>query len=93
MDEFSVLSRGSFPSNNGNYHAEEITYLSDGLHNNGYLLTPNDEGKHPCVIYNRGGNRQLNNLSRESLTRGHAEVLATAGYLVVASHYRQGGGR
>ena len=87
-----VLSRVSFPSSNGNYHAEEITYLSDGLRINGYLLTPGGEGKHPCIIYNRGGNPQLNSLSRESLTRGHAAVLATAGYLVVASHYRQGGG-
>jgi len=87
-----ILSRVSFPSSNGNYHAEEITYLSDGLRINGYLLTPSGEGKHPCVIYNRGGNPQLNGLSREALSRGHAVVLATAGYMVVLSHYRQGGG-
>jgi cephalosporin-C deacetylase-like acetyl esterase len=35
-----------------------ITYLSDGLKVTGYMATPKKAGKYPCVIVNRGGNRE-----------------------------------
>lgn len=88
-----VVARTEFASGSQDFRAEEITYLSDGLRIKGYLLTPTKEGKHPCIIFNRGGNPQLDSLSRESVVREeYAGVLASAGYMVVASHYRQGGG-
>jgi hypothetical protein len=34
-----------------------ITYLSDGLKVKGYLCIPRKGEKLPCVIWNRGGNR------------------------------------
>jgi dipeptidyl aminopeptidase/acylaminoacyl peptidase len=87
-----TVSRAEIPSGNPGVRAEEIAYLSDGLRINGYLPTPVAEGKHPGIIFNRGGNAQMNSLSRQSISRGHMAVLARAGYVVVASHYRQGGG-
>ena len=64
-----------------------ITYLSDGLKVKGYLAAPK-QGEHlPCVIYNRGGNREFG-----ALRRGPAAALlgrmASWGYVVVASQYR-----
>ncbi len=73
-----------------------ITYESDGLKVRGYLAvpavpaadaTPKDAEALPCVIYNRGGNRDFGALSdlRAFLTLG---PLAGRGYIVVASQYR-----
>src|SRR5688500_12152702 len=36
-----------------------ITYLSDGLKVKGYLAAPKIGQRLPCVIYNRGGNREF----------------------------------
>src|SRR5262245_24917677 len=64
-----------------------ITYLSDGLKVNGYLAAPTHGERLPCVIYNRGGNREFG-----ALRRGPAAALlgrmASWGYVVVASQYR-----
>src|SRR5947208_2098243 len=35
-----------------------ITYLSDGLKVTAYLAEPKTKGKYPCIISNRGGNRE-----------------------------------
>jgi dipeptidyl aminopeptidase/acylaminoacyl peptidase len=71
-----------------------ITYESDGLTVRGYLAVPKavKEGeKLPCVIYNRGGNREFGALDdlRAALFLG---PLAERGYVVVASQYRGNGG-
>lgn len=71
-----------------------ITYESDGLKIRGYLAVPKavKEGeKLPCVIYNRGGNREFGALNdlRAALFLG---PLAERGYVVVASQYRGNGG-
>src|SRR5579862_1606500 len=87
-----IVTREAFPSESSAFRAEEITYLSDGLRIKGYLLTPTEAGKHPCIIFNRGGNPTLDSLSRESMIRGRMARLASAGYVIAASHYRQGGG-
>ncbi|WP_291871274.1 prolyl oligopeptidase family serine peptidase [Maribacter sp.] len=68
-----------------------ITYLSDGLKINGFLVKPKKKGKYPCVIYNRGGNREFG-----SLKIGHGAItlgrIAKEGYVVIASQYRGNGG-
>jgi dipeptidyl aminopeptidase/acylaminoacyl peptidase len=64
-----------------------VTYLSDGLKVNGYLLRPKEEGVYPCVIYNRGGNREFGALSRDNAVFNLARI-ASWGYVVVASQYR-----
>jgi dipeptidyl aminopeptidase/acylaminoacyl peptidase len=69
---------------------KSITYLSDGLKVKGYLAMPKarKEGeKLPCVIRNRGGNREFG-----AITDAQATVMlgsiASWGYVVVASQYR-----
>jgi len=71
-----------------------ITYESDGLAVRGYLVVPKavkDGEKLPCVIYNRGGNREFGALDdlRAALMLGS---LAERGYVVVAGQYRGNGG-
>ena len=71
--------------NNINIYA--ITYLSDGLKVKGFLVKPKKEGKYPCVIYNRGGNRNFGSLkiAHGVFTLGR---LANEGYVIIASQYR-----
>jgi dipeptidyl aminopeptidase/acylaminoacyl peptidase len=68
-----------------------ITYLSDGLKVKGYLLLPKTGVNLPCVIYNRGGNREFG-----AHTDIHAAArlgrIASWGYVVVASQYRGNAG-
>ncbi|MFT7196412.1 MAG: dipeptidyl aminopeptidase/acylaminoacyl peptidase, partial [Marinoscillum sp.] len=68
-----------------------ITYLSDGLKINGFLIRPKSEGTYPCIIYNRGGNRDFGalNVGYSVLLFG---ALASQGYVVIASQYRGNGG-
>lgn len=68
-----------------------ITYLSDGLKINGLLVQPKKKGKYPCIIYNRGGNRDFGALkiAHGVLTLGQ---IAKKGYIVIASQYRGNGG-
>ena len=40
-----------------------ITYLSDGLKITGYLVAPKKGENLPCVIFNRGGNREFGALT------------------------------
>ena len=68
-----------------------ITYLSDGLKVNGLMVKPKKSGKYPCIIYNRGGNRNFGQLlvAHAATTLGE---LANEGYVVIASNYRGNGG-
>jgi len=68
-----------------------ITYLSDGLKVRGFMAKPKKAGKYPCVIYNRGGNRQFGALKvfHGALTLGQ---IAKEGFVVIASQYRGNGG-
>ena len=68
-----------------------ITYLSDGLKINGFMVKPRKKGKYPCVIYNRGGNRDFGSLkiAHAAITLGQ---IAKEGYVVIASQYRGNGG-
>ena len=71
----------------------EITYLSDGLKIQAFAAIPKKEGKHPVIIYNRGGNRDFGALQ---LFRGKAKYpaalyfskMANEGYVVIGCNYR-----
>ncbi|RMA64810.1 alpha/beta hydrolase family protein [Ulvibacter antarcticus] len=69
----------------------KITYLSDDLKINGLLVKPKKKGKYPCVIYNRGGNRDFSALT---IATGAIRLgaIAKEGYVVIASQYRGNGG-
>lgn len=65
----------------------KITYLSEGLKVKGYLVTPKELGNYPCIIYNRGGNREFGALSEAAAVLLFGP-LASKGYVVIASQYR-----
>lgn len=65
----------------------KITYLSDGLKVTGYVAEPKKEGKYPCIIFNRGGNRNFGELTPLSIAFFMGKM-ASWGYVVVASQYR-----
>ncbi|WP_368649942.1 alpha/beta hydrolase family protein [Brucella intermedia] len=64
-----------------------ITYASDGLPVAGYLMEPLAPGKHPAIIYNRGGYGEFGALAPDVGLLQLAD-LAAEGYVVVASQYR-----
>lgn len=68
-----------------------ITYLSDGLKINGFLVKPKKNGNFPSIIYNRGGNREFGRLTIATGITTLGEI-AAAGYVVIASQYRGNGG-
>lgn len=64
-----------------------ITYISDGLKVNGFLVKPKKPGKYPCIIYNRGGNREFGSLVIANGVINLGQI-AKEGYVVIASQYR-----
>ena len=66
---------------------DRLVYDSDGLMVTGFVVQPKEKGNYPCIIYNRGGNRDMG-----SLLVGTAVVymgkIAAAGFVVIASNYR-----
>lgn len=69
----------------------EITYISDGLKVKGFIVFPKVDGKYPCIIYNRGGNRDFADITPE-FAASRLSKIASWGYVVVASRYRGNGG-
>ncbi len=69
----------------------KINYLSDGLRVNGFLVQPKEAGKYPCLIFNRGGNRETGALKIPQAVTIMG-MLAKEGYVVIASNYRGNGG-
>jgi dipeptidyl aminopeptidase/acylaminoacyl peptidase len=69
----------------------KIVYLSDGLKVTGYMTMPKKAGNYPCVIMNRGGNRQLGAWYDFTILRYFGEI-ASWGYVVVGSEYRGNSG-
>lgn len=69
----------------------QVTYLSDGLKVKGLMAKPKRIGEYPCIIFNRGGNRELGalDMAQGVMLLGQ---LAKEGYVVIASHYRGNGG-
>jgi len=76
-----------------NVNMYEITYLSDGFKIQSFAAIPKKEGKHPVIIYNRGGNRDFGALQ---LFRGkfkypvayYFSKMASEGYVVIGCNYR-----
>lgn len=68
-----------------------ITYLSDGLKVNGYMVTPKGSGPYPAVIMNRGGNRDF---GAWDIRQVYAQLgsIAKEGFVLIASQYRGNGG-
>jgi dipeptidyl aminopeptidase/acylaminoacyl peptidase len=66
---------------------ERITYLSDGLHINGFLARPSSPGTYPVLIWNRGGSGDKGAL--DDLT-AYLILASTAlwGYVVLGTQYR-----
>lgn len=65
----------------------KISYLSDDLNIKGYLSKPKEAGFYPCIIYNRGGNRDFSKLT-DKRAANLLGKLASYGYVVIASNYR-----
>ncbi|MET0356473.1 MAG: prolyl oligopeptidase family serine peptidase [Cellvibrio sp.] len=90
-----INSSESDPSFKNKVDVKSITYMSDGLKVNGYIAIPKQENKQekklPCIIYNRGGNREFGAISDQEAITGLGQ-LASWGYVVIASQYRGNGG-
>lgn len=64
-----------------------IVYESDGLMVTGFMSRPKAAGNYPCVIFNRGGNRDMGQLLvGTALTKMGG--ISAHGYVVIASNYR-----
>ncbi len=66
----------------------KITYLSDSIIVDGYIIEPKRDGKYPVVIFNRGGNRDFASLTIGTLIN-YCSELASNGYLIIGSNYRK----
>jgi dipeptidyl aminopeptidase/acylaminoacyl peptidase len=75
----------------GQVELRSITYSSGGLKVKGYIALPKQGEKLPCVIYNRGGNREFGSLDDARAAKILGK-LASWGYVAVASLYRGNGG-
>lgn len=65
----------------------KFIYESDGLKVGGYIAAARQKGPLPCIIENRGGNRDFGAWTDTNVFRALAP-LASAGYFVIASNYR-----
>jgi len=78
LPEFSYLNQ---------VEIHRIVYSSDGLAVKGFVAKPRRPGPHPCVIYNRGGNRDFAAIT-PAVAAGMLCRIASWGYVVAASQYR-----
>jgi dipeptidyl aminopeptidase/acylaminoacyl peptidase len=88
----SLAARDSdIPARLARVELVEIVYASDGLKVRAILARPKDAGAHPCVIYNRGGNRESGAITPEDAAE-HLARIADWGYVVIAGQYRGNAG-
>lgn len=66
---------------------DEIVYSSGGLAIRGFVAKPRAPGRYPCIIYNRGGNRDFAAIT-PLVASNLLGRLASWGYVVAASQYR-----
>jgi len=64
-----------------------IIYISDGLKVTAYVAEPKAKGKYPCIISNRGGNRELGQWDTVALAYNLGRM-ASWDYVVIATQYR-----
>ncbi|MFA7289491.1 MAG: prolyl oligopeptidase family serine peptidase [Melioribacteraceae bacterium] len=75
-----------------NTETEAITYLSDGLKVSGYLAYPKEINKKlPCIIWCRGGIGEAGVIDNFNAS-GIFGLIASWGYVVLASQYRGNAG-
>jgi dipeptidyl aminopeptidase/acylaminoacyl peptidase len=86
-----VVDVAIVPSDYEEVEMLSITYLSDELKVKGYLAMPVVGDNLPCVIFNRGGNRESGALSDKQAAQMLGKI-ASWGYVVVASQYRGNAG-
>lgn len=65
----------------------KIVYLSDGLKVIAYMAEPKTNGKYPCIITNRGGNKEFGQWNPMSIAMFLGQM-AEWGYVVIGSQYR-----
>ena len=61
-----------------------MVYESDGLMVTGFVVKPKAKGNYPCIIYNRGGNRDMGSLLVYTAAIYMGKI-ASAGFVVIAS--------
>lgn len=91
QDSFSkrLIEKGWGKSVSEDVLTFSFTYNSDGNHVKGYLSHPaNHEAKMPVIIWNRGGNDE-SGLLDDFLACGILGEIASWGYVVFASQYRE----
>lgn len=91
-----ILERQPLPADaQASVVVESLTYESDGLRIAAFLGFPADAPTRakplPCLIFNRGGNRDFSSMTPERFARLAATVCPW-GYILVASNYRGGTG-
>lgn len=75
-----------------NTQTEEMTYLSDGIKVTGYIAYPKEiNRKLPCIIWCRGGIGEAGVIDNFN-ARGIFGLIASWGYVVLASQYRGNAG-
>ncbi|MCA9276473.1 MAG: S9 family peptidase [Phycisphaerales bacterium] len=93
-DDGDILERHEI-ARDENAIVERVIYESDGLRILGYLMYPCDaldcDEKLPCLMYNRGGNRDFGMFTDESAAR-IASRFVSWGYVIFASNYRGSAG-
>ncbi len=62
----------------------EITYISDGLRVKGYLSLPNTPGRHPAIIWCRGGNKNFGLAEYYQISN----YTSWRGWVAIGSQYR-----
>jgi len=67
-----------------------IKYLSDNLEVSGTIIKPKKKGNYPVIIFNRGGNRELGRITKD--TQAFLSPIASKGYVIVGSQYRGNAG-
>jgi dipeptidyl aminopeptidase/acylaminoacyl peptidase len=87
-----ILERTTIATSPGApFVAERIVYESDGLRIAGFLAyprsAPGGADRLPCVLWNRGGNRDFGAITDQFFLR-RAERITSWGYVLFASNYR-----
>lgn len=68
--------------------AYKITYQSDSVQVEGFVIQPRNKSNTPIVIFNRGGNKDYYRLDTESLTDWVVPI-SLNGFTIFASQYRK----
>jgi dipeptidyl aminopeptidase/acylaminoacyl peptidase len=91
-DNGDILERSEIETPEGSaVKVEHVTYESDGLRVVGYLAypssAPQDKEKLPCIVFNRGGNRDFGAITPQRAVMMGA-MISGWGYVLIASNYR-----